>query len=245
MGRKGPDNSPDDEIETIELDEAVSMCTAKVMTKMAPTISAVEGLQRDVTTNATTLNTIQANVESVKQELLLAIDALPKDAPAIDPTQLQAAIGPLVKTEVQATFRQVLLQFGVSKETVDSGDINRTIGEILPKAMMMMAGNDALSKLKKPTGKTEEIGGEQTPAKPTPPPRRSVSDEEMYGYQHRCQCCNADLGKIKSAENECPKCGQLNYAYRCGHCKEVIVTILSPDMIAGSECPLCGTKFKR
>jgi predicted RNA-binding Zn-ribbon protein involved in translation (DUF1610 family) len=228
-----PPKKDESEEEIVDLDDAVKMIKKKVMADMEPTILEVKKIKDELPKMAT-----KADVEQVGTACAKSIDSL-QIPPTIDLAKLReeilAEIRPVIKIETQATFREVLQRFGVKPTTLDSGDMNAIIGELIPLLMPAVMGSGGLGAL---AGKMpQQPETEDIQSKP------ELSTEERRNLQNTCQTCGAPL-RVKGAENDCSKCGAMNYAYRCHQCKDVFLTILSPDEIGGTDCPLCGASVK-
>jgi len=232
-----PPKKDESEEEIVDLDDAVKMIKKKVMADMEPTIQEVRKIKEELPKMASKEDVAQVGTACAK-----SIDSL-QIPPEINlaqlredlKTELLTEIRPVIKMETQATFREVLQRFGVKPTTLDSGDMNAIIGELIPLLMPAVMGSGGLGAL---AGKMpQQPETEDIQSKP------ELSTEERRNLQNTCQTCGAPL-RVKGAENDCPKCGAMNYAYRCHQCKDVFLTILSPDEIGGTDCPLCGASVK-
>lgn len=232
-----PPKKDESDEEIVDLDDAVKMIKRKVMNDLEPTLAEVKKIKDSLPGMAS-----KADVEQVGTACAKSIDSL-QIPPPIDITRLRedlkneilAEIRPVIKLETQATFREVLQRFGVKPTTLDSGDMNAIIGELIPLLMPAVMGSGGLGALANKMPQQPET--EDIQSKP------ELSAEERRNLQSTCQTCGATL-RVRGAENECSKCGAMNYAYRCHECKDVFLTILSPDEIGGTDCPLCNAPVK-
>jgi predicted RNA-binding Zn-ribbon protein involved in translation (DUF1610 family) len=233
----------DDEYDVVDIDDAIKTVKRKVMQEMEPITGEVKKLGEDVKGCAkqSDLAALAEQTKNAMKEMFDAIEFLENSpAPVVNLEQLKAELRaeltPLIKLETQATFREVLQRFGVKPSTLDSGDMNAIIGELIPLLMpaVMGAGGGlgALAGKMQQQHETEDI-----------PAKRELSDAEKKEFQTKCQTCGAPL-RVSSPSNECKKCGGINYAYRCHACREVFLTILAADEIEGTSCPLCNTSIK-
>ncbi|MCK9568501.1 hypothetical protein M0R72_06140 [Candidatus Pacearchaeota archaeon] len=222
--------------EIVDLDDAVKLIKRKVMADLEPTMDVVRKLKEASegaakATDVVALQAIVQELQNVPAPEQIDLGQLREELKA----EIMAEIRPLIKLETQATFREVLQRFGVKPATLDSGDMNAIIGELIPLLMPAVMGSGGLGALASkhlPQPETEEIQ-----SKP------ELSEAERRDLQTKCQTCGAPL-RVKGSYNECAKCGAPNYAYRCYACKEVFLTILSPDEIGGTDCPLCNAPVK-
>jgi hypothetical protein len=201
----------EDETEVIDLEDAVKMIKKKVMQDLEPLTGEMKRMSEAVKGTATQadLAALAEQTRSTLKEMSDAIEFLENSpAPTVDTEQLKAELRaeltPLIKLETQATFREVLQRFGVKPSTLDSGDMNAIIGELIPLLMPAVVGAGgglgALAGKMQQQHETEDI-----------PAKRELSEAEKKEFQNKCQTCGAPI-RVSSPENECKKCGGINYA---------------------------------